>query len=203
MPDFLTQAEYSRHRGVSRKTVTQWKREGILVMKGNLVDRAASDQALQNNGRGSVTKRPKSNNPGNNVGKETGQETGNKPSTMKPVPTVAVNSVRETLRENGQAAGSGNMTFMQAKTADMVMRAQLRKIELEERKKSVINRARTLDLVEELSRRDRDSLQNWPARISARMAAELGIDAHRMHNTLEKYVREHLEECSNREIRID
>ena len=199
MPNLLTQAEYSRHRSVSRKTVTQWKREGILVMKGNLVDRAASDQALQNSGRGSVTQSSKGNNQGNN----SKQETGNNPASMKPVPTVAVNSVRDTLRENGQPTGSGNMTFMQAKTADMVMRAQLRKIELEERKKSVINRARTLDLVEELSRQDRDSLQNWPARVSARMAAELGLDAHLMHITLDKYVREYLEECSTRTIRID
>jgi hypothetical protein len=127
-----------------------------------------------------------------------------KPDALKPVPEAAINTVQETLIENGQPIGSkSNTTFMQARIADMVLRAQLRKIELEDRKRSLINRAKTLNLVNQLSREDRDSLLNWPARVSSRMAADLDIEPHLMHTILEKYVREHLGERSSREIKID
>jgi hypothetical protein len=122
---------------------------------------------------------------------------------VRPVPATAVNTVRETLQESGQPTGSGGTTFMQARIADMVLRAQLRKIELEDRKRSLINRAKTLDLVNQLSRDDRDSLLNWPARVSSRMAADLDVESHLMHTILEKYVREHLDERSSREIQIN
>lgn len=44
---FMTQAEYSRHRGVVRSTVTVWKNRGRLVIdaKGR-IDVAASDRSL-------------------------------------------------------------------------------------------------------------------------------------------------------------
>lgn len=44
---FMTQAEYSRHRGVVRSTVTVWKNRGRLVMDAEgRIDVAASDLAL-------------------------------------------------------------------------------------------------------------------------------------------------------------
>ncbi len=44
---FVTQAEFSRHRGVSRKTVSVWKSRGLLVLRSDgLVDVAASDKRL-------------------------------------------------------------------------------------------------------------------------------------------------------------
>lgn len=43
-----------------------------------------------------------------------------------------------------------------------------------------------------LGRQVRDSWLNWPARVSALMAADLGIDEHALHQALERYVREHL-----------
>ncbi|OSM04159.1 hypothetical protein [Magnetofaba australis] len=125
------------------------------------------------------------------------------PKGMKPTPTAAVNSVRETLQQSGQSAGAGGMTFMQAKTADMVLRAQLRKIELEEKKGSLIDREQTLARVYHRAREVRDSWQNWPARVSSRMAAELGVDDHTMHICLEQYVREHLEELSEAKLSLE
>ncbi len=44
---FVTQAEFSRHRGVSRKTVSVWKVRGLLVLSPDgLIDVAASDRKL-------------------------------------------------------------------------------------------------------------------------------------------------------------
>ncbi|MBF0188594.1 MAG: hypothetical protein HQL50_11790 [Magnetococcales bacterium] len=92
---------------------------------------------------------------------------------------------------------------MQARTADMVLRAQMRKIDLEEKKKSLVNRAKAKAHGFKIARQIRDSILNWPSKVSSRMAAELDIDQHLMHTVLEKYIREHLEELSDIKIRVD
>jgi hypothetical protein len=45
-PGFMTMAEYSRHRRVNRSHITRLAQKGILVMRGKLVDVAASDAVL-------------------------------------------------------------------------------------------------------------------------------------------------------------
>ncbi len=45
-PGFMTQAGYSRHRNVNRSHITRLAQRGILVMRGKLVDVAASDAVL-------------------------------------------------------------------------------------------------------------------------------------------------------------
>lgn len=46
-PTHMTQAEFARHRGVSRPTVSEYKRKGLLVMKDErLVDVVASEARL-------------------------------------------------------------------------------------------------------------------------------------------------------------
>jgi hypothetical protein len=42
----MTQAEYARHRGVNPSHISRLKERGILVMRGKLVDVAASDAVL-------------------------------------------------------------------------------------------------------------------------------------------------------------
>jgi hypothetical protein len=51
MADLVTQAEFARRRGVSRKTVTKWKQAGKLVMQGELVDVEASEARLAHTAR--------------------------------------------------------------------------------------------------------------------------------------------------------
>lgn len=56
---FVSQAEYGRHRKVSRKTVTDWKAKGLLVLDGNgQIDVEKTDAVLDErpaNYRGGVT----------------------------------------------------------------------------------------------------------------------------------------------------
>jgi hypothetical protein len=46
-PERVTQADFARRCGVSRKSVTKWKTEGRIVMAGDLVDVAASTEKLR------------------------------------------------------------------------------------------------------------------------------------------------------------
>jgi hypothetical protein len=115
---------------------------------------------------------------------------------MKPVPEAAVGAVRETLREHGEPIAAGTMTFMQARTANEVLKAQERRVRLQRMKGELVDRAKAVAQVFRLARDERDAWINWPARVAAVMAAELGVDQHRLHPALERQVREHLAELA-------
>jgi hypothetical protein len=115
-------------------------------------------------------------------------------AVMKPVTAAAVGAVRDTLRESGEPVSAGGMTFMQARTANEVLKAQERRIRLQRMKGELVDRARAVAQVFKLAREERDAWVNWPARVAAMMAAELEVDAHKLHTVLERHVRDHLEE---------
>ena len=125
------------------------------------------------------------------------------PEAMRPVPEAALGAVSETLREQGlpapsTAGGMGasadakGVTYLQARTANEVLKAQERRIRLQKLKGELVDRARATAVVFRLARQERDSWAGWPARIAAMMAADLGISAHRMQTVLEAHVRQHL-----------
>jgi hypothetical protein len=119
--------------------------------------------------------------------------------SLKPVPEAALGAVRDTLREHGEpiAAGPGQaMTFMQARTANEVLKAQERRLRLQQMKGELVDRAKAVAQVFRLARDERDAWANWPARVAAMIAAELEVDAHKLHTVLERQVREHLNELA-------
>jgi hypothetical protein len=118
------------------------------------------------------------------------------------VPTVAVAAVGDTLREQGLSAPSGGgATFLQAKTANEVLKSQERRLKLQKLKGELVDRDRAEALVFRLARETRDAWVNWPARAAALIAAEMGADPAAMQKVLEAHVRAHLDELA--EARID
>ena len=115
---------------------------------------------------------------------------------MKPVPEAALGAVRETLREHGEPVSAGGMTFMQARTANEVLKAQERRVRLQRMKGELVDRAKAVAQVFKLARDERDAWVNWPARVAAMMAAELEVDPHVLHTVLERHVRDHLGELA-------
>jgi hypothetical protein len=81
------------------------------------------------------------------------------------------------------------MTFMQARTANEVLKAQERRVRLQRMKGELVDRARAIAQVFKLAREERDAWVNWPARVTAMMAAELEVDQHRLHTVLERQAR--------------
>jgi hypothetical protein len=59
-----------------------------------------------------------------------------------PLPVAAFDSVHETLRDSGTEHGAGSMGFLQARTANEVLKAQERKLRLQRLKGELIDRAR-------------------------------------------------------------
>ena len=82
-----------------------------------------------------------------------------------------------------------------------MLKAQTAKVKLARMKGELVDRARTTTMVFDLARRERDAWQNWPARVAANMAADLGVDAHRMEQVLDTYLRQHLADLA--EVKID
>jgi hypothetical protein len=114
---------------------------------------------------------------------------------VKPVPEAALGAVRDTLREHGEPIAAGAMTFMQARTANEVLKAQERRLRLQQMKGELVDRAKAVAQVFRLARDERDAWVNWPARVAA-MAADLEVDAHKLHTVLERHVGDHLAELA-------
>ena len=112
---------------------------------------------------------------------------------LRPVPEAVVGAVQQTLQEQGLPAPAGGMTFLQARTANEVLKAQERKLRLGRLKGELVDRARTTALVFRLARAERDAWLQWPARIAATLAAELGVEAHGLQTALERALRDQLD----------
>ena len=122
---------------------------------------------------------------------------GRRERAMKPVPEAALGAVRDTLREHGEpVCRRAAMTFMQARTANEVLKAQERRLRLQQMKGELVDRAKAVAQVFRLARDERDAWVNWPARVAAMIAAELEVDPHQLHTVLERHVREHLAELA-------
>ena len=70
-------------------------------------------------------------------------------------------------------------------------------------KGDLVDRSQAIAHVFRLARTERDAWLNWPARISAQMAAKLEVDAHALHVALEASVREHLMELGDLHLRVN
>jgi hypothetical protein len=172
---------YAKRRGVSHVTVLKASKAGRIPLEPDgTIDPAKADAAWAH-----------SSDPG---------RAKSKPAAMHAVADVAVGSVRETLKEQGLPAG-GSVTFVQARTAHEIAKAHLARLRLQRMKGELIDRARTTAMVFRLARQERDTWINWPARVAALMASELGIEAHAMQKALETHVRAHLSELA--ELKID
>ncbi|HEV7266160.1 MAG TPA: elements of external origin [Falsiroseomonas sp.] len=91
-------------------------------------------------------------------------------------------------------------TFHDARTANEVLKAQERRLRLDERKGKLVDKARALLLVHRLAKEERDAILAWPARVAAEMAAELGVDAHRLQTMMDARLRQHL--AARHDVRV-
>ena len=171
---------YAKRRGVSHVTVLKASKAGRIPLEPDgTVDPVKADAAWS-----------RSSDPGRSNSKTVASK-----EKMRAVADTAVGSVRETLKEQGLPAG-GSVSFVQARTAHEIAKAHLARLRLQRMKGELIDRARTTAMVFRLAREERDTWINWPARVAALMASELGVEAHAMQKALETHVRAHLSELA-------
>ena len=185
----LSERQYAARAGLSRGAIQKAKATGRLVLLADgSIDAVASDAQRAEATDPSKTRKPPE-------------------PKLKPVPEAAVSAVGDTLREQGLAAPvvGGGTTFLQARTANEVLKAQERRIRLSRLKGELVDRARAETLMFRLAREERDAWVTWPARVAALMAAELtaafadgtDVEAAVMQKVLETHVRTQLDSLAD------
>jgi len=177
----MSERQYAAHAGLSRGAIQKAKASGRLALfPDGSIDASASD-----------AKRVATTDPSK-------QRKASPRRNLKPVPDAALSAVGDTLRENGLTTSTkaGGTTFLQAKTANEVLKAQERRLRLQKMKGALVDRSRATALVFRLARQERDAWINWPGRVAALMASELGVEAAAMQQVLERHARAHLEELA-------
>jgi hypothetical protein len=95
----------------------------------------------------------------------------------------------------------GNTTALwQARTAMLLTEAQLKRLQLEERRGLVVNRATALAKAFAFGRLFRDAWLAWPARVGPLLAAQFERDATAVTVALEGLVRERLEQLARERV---
>ena len=176
--------EYARRRGVSHVAVMKAIRAGRLTPEPDgTLDPAKAD--AQWDARTDPARRPE---PPEDEPAQADETPPTEPTREERAPAI-------------EPAPQGAATFTQARTAHEIAKAQRARIQVQQLREEVVDRAHATSEVFRLARRERDAWVNWPARVAALMAAELGLDAHAMQKVLEAHVRDHLNELA--EIRPD
>jgi len=120
------------------------------------------------------------------------------PPPIPPRPAVAAPPIPEPL----PTPSAGGSSFHNARTANEMLKAQERKLRLDERRGQLVEKARALMLVHRLAKEERDAILAWPARIAAELAAELGVDAHRLQTLMDARLRQHLAERNDVRVAV-
>ncbi|MGI3212874.1 hypothetical protein ACROSR_17390 [Roseovarius tibetensis] len=187
----LSERQYAARVGLSRGAIQKAKDAGRLILFADgSIDPEASD-----------TRRAETTDPSKS--RAAPKATTAAKAKLKPVPEAAVSAVGDTLKEQGMAAPAvgGSTTFLQAKTANEVLKAQERRIRLQKLKGDLVDKARAETLIFRLAREERDAWVTWPARVAALMASELAatlgvgitVEAAVMQKVLEAHVRAQLD----------
>ena len=187
----MSERQYAAHVGLSRGAIQKAKEAGRLVLFADgSIDAEGSDQR-----RAAMTDPAKS--------RAAPKGPAASRAKLKPVPEAALAAVGETLRDEGLPApgAGGGTTFLQAKTANEVLKAQERRIRLQKLKGDLVEKARAEALMFRLAREERDAWVTWPGRVAALMASELGaaigegavVEAAMMQKVLEDHVRAQLD----------
>ena len=131
-------------------------------------------------------------------------------AARKPVAAKTVSPAAEPIRPASAPVepvaptlSAGGTSLLQARTVNEVVKAQTNKVRLAQLKGDLVDRSQAIAHVFRLARTERDAWLNWPARISAEMAAKLEVDAHELHVALESAVRDHLIELGDMRPRVD
>ncbi len=119
------------------------------------------------------------------------------PPPASPRPFVAL-----PMPEPLPTPSAGGSSFHNARTANEMLKAQERKLRLDERRGQLVEKARALMLVHRLAKEERDAILAWPARVAAELAAELGVDAHRLQTLMDARLRQHLAERNDVRVAV-
>ena len=186
---------YARTRGVSDTAVHKAIRAGrITTEPDGSIDPVKADAQWANN-----------TDPAKSHRSHRKKKKSHKLTQKKKVPKAAFDAVEDTLKAHPMMKAhlgdvsdidSPDALYQKAKTAHEILKAQIGQLELRILKGELIDRQKALTQVFNAARAERDAWLNWPARICAQLAADLGVDEHALYVVLSASIRRHLQALS-------
>ncbi|ECA0402289.1 hypothetical protein EIL26_10410 [Salmonella enterica subsp. enterica serovar Newport] len=182
----MNQAEFARRHGVSRKTVTQWKERGWLVMNGREIDVSASDAMLEKYRKTVIredvlpeaeTLLQTGTDEYQDEGDDEYQDEGDD-EDMSP----------DKVAERIMLATGATMSLDEARRVKENYLALLTKLEYQQKEGELVDLTEAKEVLFACARQSRDAWMNWPARVAPLMAADLDIPADRMTEVLTAHV---------------
>jgi hypothetical protein len=200
---FLSQAEFARHRGVSRKAVTTWKQKGLLVLDGaGRVDVESTEWNLDQRPatyRGGVTHRPVRGKDGNSATHaEAAPKSAPKPAP-EPQPRPAPLEPGEDQEKPFDPDNPNLPTAIAVRRKENWLGLHRKQI-VERDGGKLVDREAAEALFFETARDLRDAWLAWPARVAIVMADELKIDARTLTTVLAAHVHQHLAELGEPDV---
>ncbi len=88
--------------------------------------------------------------------------------------------------------------YARLKVAQLALKVEAQRLALDEEKGRLLDAATANTAIDEIAGAIRDTLLNWPARVSGLLAADLGADPHLVQTALQQYVTDLLTEAADR-----
>lgn len=197
----VTQAEFARMRGVSKKTVTVWKAAGLLTLTAaGLVDVEATEWNLDQRPqtyRGGTAHRPIKATPKD-------QPDPRERPERKPESPGGGEAPPLRPAELDDEVPSYDLDAQDLPLNEAVRRKEnflglFRRQEVLKNDKRLVDRAAAEKLFFDTAREMRDAWMTWPARVAIEMADELHVDARLLTPILTAHVRKHIAELGEPE----
>ena len=195
----MTQAEFARHRGVSKAVVTKWKGQGLLAVNAaGLVEVEVTEWNLDQRPatyRGGTTHRPVRSVPKDDPNPR--ERTG--PKTAPPPRAEAQRPADPDDDAPSYDPDDPNLPLPQALQRKENFLGLFRRQEVLKNDRRLVDRAAAEKLFFDTARELRDAWMTWPARIAIEMADELKVDARTLTTILTAHVRKHIAELGEPE----
>ncbi len=185
----MTQAEFARHRGVSKAIVTKWKGQGLLAVTA---DGRVEVEATEWN----LDQRPATNRGGTTHRPIRAIPRAEPDPRERPAPRQA--PPPEPDDESGDAPEfdpeNPNLSLAAAAQRKENHLGLLRRQEYLTKQGKLVDRAEAEAAFFDEARAMRDAWLAWPARVGIEMADALKVDARTLTQVLASYVQQHLAE---------
>ena len=195
-PNFLSQADFARRRGVARKTVTAWKQKELLVLdEAGRVDVEATEWNLDQRPatyRGGVAHRP--------LRAAQGNRSEPKPAKAATAPKRPAEPAPSPLPDAGEEGepefdpDNPNLPLNLAVQRKENYLGLQRKQDHAVKQGALVDRPAAEAAFFDEARAIRDAWIAWPARVAIEMANELKVDARTLTQVLAAHVNQHLAE---------
>ena len=199
MADGISIREFARREDVSDTLVRRAIKQGRLRA---LADKSIDPALVGSAWREGNAKAPKQGaNTGANTAPSANTSKTARPATKK-VAAVLSDETVEAIADRLMADGAVMVSYAEALQNKENYLALLRQLEYEEKSGALVELALAERALFEGALAQRDAWLNWPARVGALIAADLGLEADRVTETLTEHVHKHIAQLGEPDVQF-